>query len=651
MAVISPDTFDPLKRFISVRLAQGVPIVDADVNQQDDIRSFELRAFLKWFVGDGVPEGTDAFRIRGTGVAGDVQILAGTTAAPAGLDRVSKGLGHVGRCLVDGRDAIIETDLTLRGQALHVSAPGAAALATDWSVPTVPELPVLNGTVVLYLDTWDRLVTPAEDPTLIFPGLGTESASRLRREWVVRWTTDPAPPVFGDGDHLPGHGYYALARVTRRAGDPLVQAEDVTDLRERRLLVPPATLVEDLLGTTAERYRQGLDRPAVSFREAVNALLRGELPSTPDAPIAPDPAADAMSFAFEPAGGDMVAFWQSTRAGGDQVFAVRWPQHDVAAAATAAPTQVTTGVTHRLPHAIRLPGGDFLVVYETNQADVHYKRAPTLSGLGAAPEVAVAADAGAIERHPYMVRAGDRLVFLWNAGSRWRYRRRLYPSDWAEGPATWDDAQAGVEVSPVPSAPPSPAAGEVHAVEAGGRVYVAYRTNTDDIAVARLNPASAGLETWGGLTLSSTAGVLDQQPFLVADGTTSVWAFWRAGENGIFHQRHDVATNAWVGPATLVPGTDAPGNADSRTAAVRDGLGAIWLFWVSTRESTSGEIWTVRRNPGTGAWGEPRQVVAASGQDDLPFVRLGEDGVIWLFWRSNRSGQFDLYFKRLVTAI
>src|SRR5687768_11012751 len=98
MAVISADTFDPLRRYIAVRLQQGVPIVDADVNELNDVRQFELRAFLKWFVGNGVPDGANgsAFRIEGTGAANDFVIRAGL--APGGVD----GFANVGRCLVEG---------------------------------------------------------------------------------------------------------------------------------------------------------------------------------------------------------------------------------------------------------------------------------------------------------------------------------------------------------------------------------------------------------------------------------------------------------------------------------------------------------------------------------------------------------------------
>src|SRR3954454_16416381 len=109
MAVITPDTFDALHRYISVRLQQGVPIVDADWNEKDDIRRFEVRAFLKWFIGNGVPFGNNGFAIIGTGAANNFTISAGITPPPDGLN-------NVGRMLVDGMDAMITSDLLYSAQ-------------------------------------------------------------------------------------------------------------------------------------------------------------------------------------------------------------------------------------------------------------------------------------------------------------------------------------------------------------------------------------------------------------------------------------------------------------------------------------------------------------------------------------------------------
>ena len=61
MASITTSTFDPLRRFVNVRLQQGVPIMDSDSNELDDVRKVEL--------GDPqvvrrrrVPAGNDGFR-------------------------------------------------------------------------------------------------------------------------------------------------------------------------------------------------------------------------------------------------------------------------------------------------------------------------------------------------------------------------------------------------------------------------------------------------------------------------------------------------------------------------------------------------------------------------------------------------------------
>ena len=42
MANVSRNTYDPTKNYASVRLQQGVPLVDADWNEVDDIRRNEV---------------------------------------------------------------------------------------------------------------------------------------------------------------------------------------------------------------------------------------------------------------------------------------------------------------------------------------------------------------------------------------------------------------------------------------------------------------------------------------------------------------------------------------------------------------------------------------------------------------------------------
>src|SRR6266566_2258826 len=251
MGVISSDNFDPTRRYLGVRLQQGVPIIDRDWNEMEDIRKFELRAFLKWFIGDGVPSrvgvagGNDAFKIDSPGGSTDTNDFiiraGGGTKPPSGVNPTpfDTGLFFEGTFLAGGIAAIISTDTTFTSQPLHASQAGAITLAAAWGVPVIQalSLPTAANTVaVVYLDVWDRLVTPTEDPIhLILPGLNTESCARTKREWAVRVRTlstggsfVPTAPMPGDPDYLSGHGYSMLASiVSQTAGANMVNPGDI----------------------------------------------------------------------------------------------------------------------------------------------------------------------------------------------------------------------------------------------------------------------------------------------------------------------------------------------------------------------------------------------------------------------------------------
>src|SRR4051812_30687983 len=67
---------DP-RHYVGVRLQQGVPVLDADWNELEDIRNMELRAVLRYFIGNGVPASNAGFAISESGVANDFAIGPG----------------------------------------------------------------------------------------------------------------------------------------------------------------------------------------------------------------------------------------------------------------------------------------------------------------------------------------------------------------------------------------------------------------------------------------------------------------------------------------------------------------------------------------------------------------------------------------------
>jgi hypothetical protein len=634
MAVISPNTFDALRQYVGVRLQQGVPLVDADWNALEDTRRYEVRAFLKWFVGDGVPEGNDGFRIVGQGVADDFQVSQGFTGA---VDPVR----NVGRCLVDGLDVIIQASVSFRGQPLHVSHAGAPALAAALGVPTIPELPAVDATLAVYLDVWERLVTPSEDPTLVFAGLGTESCARLKREWVVRPRVGTAAPVSGDVDFVPGHSYSLLATITRHAAVAAVDPADVTDRRERSLLVLPSTVIADAFGlggpgTGVTEYRHGLNRPVISLRQAINALLRGEMPATGDISISAAAGTDLQRRSlFLDATNGLVAVWQSNRVSAqDQAFVARLDLTNIAGGFAAPPTQVTTGAQgYTEPYGVVLPNRDLLVAYVRGagpNADILMKRAP-LAGLPAAAEQPVAATAGTPERTPFVVVTGNVAVLMHHNGTAnlWNYRRFRHTDN------TFLDA-----VPQVLSAT-STTQRDFHAARhPGGNVWAAYRAG-NDVHALEFNPTTGAAAN--EVTRDSGLGV-DDQPFVLTRANGEVWVFWRSP--GGLHLAV-FAGGAW-GPAQAVPNTAA---GDRQPSAVEESGGAVWLVWTRGAPG-AGDVFLQRRNPESGGWGQPRQMTLSPGDDSAPFALI-EPGTnaIWVLWTSDRTGDQDVYAKRLITAV
>ncbi len=113
MANISRNTFNKLKHYVNVRMQQGVPLVDADCNEQDDIRKHELELFLKWFVGNGVPKNNEGFRILPRpGFEHDFIIKGG-----------DGPLGDPGICLVDGWELRAENHIAYRDQVIYTRGP------------------------------------------------------------------------------------------------------------------------------------------------------------------------------------------------------------------------------------------------------------------------------------------------------------------------------------------------------------------------------------------------------------------------------------------------------------------------------------------------------------------------------------------------
>jgi hypothetical protein len=652
MAVISDNAFNPLRQYIGVRLQQGVPIVDADWNELEDIRKFELRAFLKWFVGNGTPQGNDGFRVEGTALSNDFTIRSGVPAPPGGLGNLEVGLQHLGRCIVDGLDVVIQEDMNFSTQPLHTSQPGSTALAARLGVPQIQPLtpPVANGTVTAYLDVWERLVTTMEDPSLVHPGLGTESCARLKREWAVRVRNSTSAPVRGDADFITGHSYYALANIARRNGDAHVNAADVQDLREMRLVLPPETLAADVLGISMSDYRRGLGRPVVSLRAALNAMLRGDLPSTAAELLSSGPPNNLASKAvFQDASGNLWAFFTSNRSGNQNIFLRRF----LAGTQVWGPdeTITTDPASDSEPVGLVDSTGDVWILWNSNRGaanqNLWMKRFRVATAAWDA-DTNLTSSAGDNFQQVVLEDNNTNLWVFWmsmrsaNKPSLWLKRYLRATNTWTPDPTV------PLISSPAPAVDQLPSA----AIDSSNTVYLLWQSNrnapNDHIFWNRLD--SNGNLLGPDQQVVPASPNRERDPVLLVDSRNQVWAFWRADIGGVFQiqaARFDRNASTW----TLEPNLSGGTLNNFSPVAVEDNLGNVWAIWRSVR-SGGQEVLVYRIfNPATATWSIERVVTPIPGDHKLSTAVSTASGAIVILWTSTTAGTSQAMYRQFFPAI
>lgn len=193
------------RHYVGVRLQQGVPILDADWNELEDIRRTETQINLKHYFGDGIPSENNGFQVGPVTTDNDFSISGGMA-------------------LVSGRMVFNdETGLTYMDQETKLGI----------TVDTLAPPPTGERDDLVYLDIWEEDLGSSgdvrADERLANPAIGLETCRRVERRWVVRLevgATDISAVTKEDG-----HVYMALARIIRRADQQRIYSADIYDLR------------------------------------------------------------------------------------------------------------------------------------------------------------------------------------------------------------------------------------------------------------------------------------------------------------------------------------------------------------------------------------------------------------------------------------
>jgi hypothetical protein len=228
------DTFDETKQFIGVRLQRGVPLLDRDWNEGEDVRRYQERSLRRSYIGDGTPGATD------------FQIVP----APVGTD--FDFVVSPGRAMVDGYDIWNPAPLLYSSQSGAAKLP-AATVADSFQIYVTPAV---------------QRITSVEDVALAnTQDIDLETCVRDKLAWTVDLARAP--------EQAPA-GSLLLATIRRPVNATYIDVGVIEDNRGPLLNLRAITLANKALeqhAVAAERRVAELELSLADVRRQLAKLF------------------------------------------------------------------------------------------------------------------------------------------------------------------------------------------------------------------------------------------------------------------------------------------------------------------------------------------------------------------------------------------
>ncbi|HKZ93993.1 MAG TPA: exo-alpha-sialidase [Candidatus Bathyarchaeia archaeon] len=152
--------------------------------------------------------------------------------------------------------------------------------------------------------------------------------------------------------------------------------------------------------------------------------------------------------------------------------------------------------------------------------------------------------------------------------------------------------------------------------------------------------------SWSNETRLTTDSNSDWRPSVayIKDGKTWVaWHSYRTGLADLFYKTTSNDGASWSPDTRL---TFDPSN-DVHPAIMQTRIGAIWVVWASNRTGNFDLFYKTSSDNGV-SWSAETQLTTDLGKDILSSTAQTNDGHIWVVWMSTRSGNDDLFYKTSV---
>jgi len=137
----------------------------------------------------------------------------------------------------------------------------------------------------------------------------------------------------------------------------------------------------------------------------------------------------------------------------------------------------------------------------------------------------------------------------------------------------------------------------------------------------------------------------DAYPSIAQTHDNSVWFVWQSDRGGnwtfnIYHIIYDYWSGKW---SNILPLTTNSSH-DVTPSLMVTNDGTIWLFWSSMRTGNYDLFFKTSSDNGY-TWTNATQLTTNPERDVAPSVIQAANGTIWVVWQSINMGTYDLFFK------
>jgi len=150
--------------------------------------------------------------------------------------------------------------------------------------------------------------------------------------------------------------------------------------------------------------------------------------------------------------------------------------------------------------------------------------------------------------------------------------------------------------------------------------------------------------TWSDYEVRLTSYLdFDGIPAVLETNDRTLWIFWSRKTVDRYNLFYTTSANegaSWSQETQLT----VDHSADTGVSVCQASDGTIWVVWASDRGGNYDLYYKTSSDLGA-SWSNDTQLTFYSGRDLKPVVRQMSDASVWVLWSSDRSGGYDLYLK------